>query len=129
MLGSTESQKVQCRIISGTNHDLKQLIGQGKFRADLYHRLNMINIHIQPLRDRREDIIPLAKYFLERFTDTYNKKINDFSDSAANRLQEYEWPGNVRELRNVIEKTVIFASKLIISADEIGKAMDKGPLL
>lgn len=123
MLGSTESIRVDCRIISATNRDLEKLIRQGKFRADLYHRLNVVNIHIPPLRERREDISLLAKYFLVIFNDTYNKKIYDFSDGALQTLASKDWPGNIRELRNVVEKTVIYTSASQIDEEDLLKAL------
>lgn len=119
MLGSSENKQVDIRIIAATNKDLKQLIKEGKFRIDLYHRLNVVNIHIPPLRDRPEDIEPLTRYFLTEFSETYNKPILDISTEVLDILKQKPWPGNVRELKNFIEKTVIFSSGPIIKVDDL----------
>ncbi|MHB2153774.1 sigma-54-dependent transcriptional regulator [Calditrichota bacterium GD2] len=123
MVGSNKYVKVDIRIIAATNQNLFQLIKEGKFREDLYHRLNVFNIKIPPLRERPEDIEPLARHFLREFADTYNKKIIDFTPQALDELKRYSWPGNVRELRNVIEKTVVFARGSLIGLEELQQQM------
>lgn len=105
-IGGNNQIPIDVRIISATNRNLEQMVQQGEFRADLYYRLNVIPIHIPPLRERLEDIGILAHYFLDYYTRKYNKKIG-FSIEAMERLQEYSWPGNIRELKNVIEHAVI----------------------
>ena len=97
------------RIITATNRDLKELIREGKFREDLYYRLNVVEIHVPPLRERREDIIPLAYHFLRKFSRKYSKKVRGFTEGARRLLLSYHWPGNVRELRNAIERAVLFS--------------------
>ena len=105
-IGSTHTIPVDFRLITATNEDLAQLVEAKQFRADLYYRLNVIPIRLPPLRERREDIVPLARFFLSRLNKKYNKtKI--LSYSAIRRLEHYRWPGNVRELRNVIERLFI----------------------
>lgn len=104
------------RILCATNRDLKQMVADGTFREDLYYRLNVLPLHIPPLRERKEDILPLAKHFLQEMNrrNGYNKV---FSPEAARSMREYRWPGNVRELRNIVERMVIITDGDIISAD------------
>jgi len=122
-VGSNTIKKVNLRIIAATNTDLLTRIKNGLFREDLYYRLNIIPIHIPPLRERREDIPFIASYFLDYYAQKMNRKITGFS-AAANRLfQEYHWPGNVRELQNVIEYAVNFEQSALISSACIEKRL------
>jgi len=105
-IGGNEQIPIDIRIVTATNRNLEQMVQQGEFRADLYYRLNVIPIHIPPLRERLEDIGILAHYFLDYFTRKYSKKCG-FSMEAMECLQEYHWPGNIRELKNIIEHAVI----------------------
>ncbi len=109
MLGSADAVKVNVRIVAATNQNLIDLIQQGRFREDLYHRINVVEIRIPPLRKRPEDIEMLARRFLFEFSETYNKRVLDFEPTALAALQQHNWPGNVRELKNLVEKLVIFA--------------------
>lgn len=118
-LGGTESIKVDVRIIAATNKDLKKLIAEGKFREDLYYRLNVVTIKLPPLRERKEDIPLLARYFLERELKKVDKTIIGFDDGAIEKLMEHDWPGNVRELENVIKRAVVVCHEPIITADDI----------
>lgn len=102
-LGSTSVLKTDVRIISATNLDLTEMIKNGKFREDLYYRLNVVTITIPPLRDRKEDILLLADYFLEKYSTKMEKGIKGFSEAAKDVLLRYSWPGNVRELENAVE--------------------------
>lgn len=104
-IGGNERVQVDVRFIVATNRNLESLVGEGKFRADLYDRLNVVRIHLPPLRDRKEDIPLLVKYFLGRF----GNKVRGISRKALHILMEHDWPGNVRELQNVIERAVILA--------------------
>ncbi len=106
-VGGTKTVKVDVRLITATNQNISTLIANGKFREDLYFRLNVMDIYLPPLRERREDIRPLGKYFLEKHSKKANKKINGFSKEAMNMLMAYSFPGNVRELENIIERAVI----------------------
>ncbi|RLC48608.1 MAG: hypothetical protein DRH70_00570 [Candidatus Coatesbacteria bacterium] len=106
-LGSKHSVKVDVRVISATNQDLKQAIREGRFREDLLFRLNVFTIEIPPLRRRREDIIPLSEHILNRISLAKRKRIGGFTENAQRALLEYPWPGNVRELENVIERAAI----------------------
>ncbi|MGC8744561.1 MAG: sigma-54-dependent transcriptional regulator [Verrucomicrobiia bacterium] len=106
-VGGNEELKVDVRLIAATNRDIIEAIRQGQFREDLYHRLNVIQFRPPPLRERGEDIILLAQYFLEHFSKVMNKNIKGFTDNAKEKLMSHHWPGNVRELRNVVERAVI----------------------
>jgi transcriptional regulator with PAS, ATPase and Fis domain len=97
------------RLVAATNRDLQQLVREGRFRSDLYYRLNAYQIRIPPLRERREDVRPLAKRFLEKYQALHGKKLAGFTDKAKKALLSYSWPGNIRELRHTIERGVILA--------------------
>ncbi|MFA6313556.1 MAG: sigma 54-interacting transcriptional regulator [Sterolibacterium sp.] len=108
-LGDQKIRKINVRLIAASNSDLKQLVKEGKFRADLYYRLNAYQIDIPPLRERKEDISPLAKSFLEKYAAIHGKKLRGFTDKAKRALLTYRWPGNIRELQNMVERGVILA--------------------
>jgi two-component system response regulator AtoC len=108
-VGGTRDIRVSVRIIAATNKDLQKEVEAGRFRADLYYRLRVIPIEIAALRDRREDILPLAHAFREHFNSEFHKSIRGFTSAAERRLVDYRWPGNVRELRNAIERAVLLA--------------------
>ncbi len=108
-LGSNHSQTVNIRVLSATNQDLTGLVRQNKFREDLYYRLNVVEIHLPPLSERKDDIQFLAQHFLERFAKQFNKEVRRFSPWALHALEEYDWPGNVRELSNTVERAVALA--------------------
>ncbi len=118
-LGGTRPKKVDVRVIAATNRDLEKLVAEGKFRADLFYRLNVVHIHIPPLRERREDILPLANYFLKKFTKNMHKQIEGFSRQAVEQLIAYDWPGNVRELENAIERAVVLARTNLILPEDL----------
>ena len=105
-VGSTEDTKVDVRIIAATNRNLEEMVGNGGFRQDLFYRLNVINIKTPSLRERRDDIIPLANHFLKKYNERLGKNISSISTEAIELLKKYEYPGNVRELENIIERTV-----------------------
>jgi len=108
-VGETDEVFVNARIISATNCDIESAIRQGRFREDLYYRLNVISIHIPPLRNRREDIIPLANHFLSIFSLKLNRAVPSIPESILERLVEYQWPGNIRELENAMERAALLA--------------------
>jgi DNA-binding NtrC family response regulator len=108
-LGDPKPRKVDVRVVAATNADLAKLVKEGRFRLDLYYRLNAYQIHIPPLRERKEDISPLAKAFVEKYAAIHGKKLRGFTDKAKRALLSYNWPGNIRELQNVIERSVILA--------------------
>ncbi|HEU4936912.1 MAG TPA: sigma 54-interacting transcriptional regulator [Vicinamibacterales bacterium] len=108
-LGSTQPVKVNVRIIAATNRDLEKAVAEGRFREDLYYRLNVFPIEIPPLRDRVEDVGPLAWQCVREFSKSLDKSIESISVESIREMERYHWPGNVRELRNVIERAVILA--------------------
>ncbi len=106
-VGGIDDVEVDVRIIASTNRDLEQLVNEGAFRLDLYYRLRVIPIHVPPLRERKEDIMPIAKHYASVFADALGKKIGAFTAEARASLESHSWPGNVRELKNVMERAVI----------------------
>lgn len=124
-IGSTEAIPIDVQIIAATNKNLEELVVEGKFREDLYYRLNVIPIKIPPLRKRQEDIPILAQYFLNQLNETYKTKYH-FSPDALNLLCAYSWPGNVRELQHVIERIVVFAEEDLITADYVNSLLNIG---
>jgi DNA-binding NtrC family response regulator len=118
-IGGSESIKSDFRIIVATNENLQELVSSGKFREDLYYRLNVFNIHIPPLRERGDDIIFLAEYFLKKYSSAMNKKITSFDKEAIKFMLEYSWPGNVRELENAIERSLVICHKDKITLDDL----------
>ncbi len=106
-VGGSHQIKTNVRIIAATNQDLSRLVRAGHFRQDLYYRINVYTIHISPIRERIEDIEPLAKYFIERFAKIFNKKIDSITKSAIKKLEGYQYPGNTRELENIIHRALI----------------------
>ena len=106
-VGMEEPVTVDVRVIAATNKDLEEEIGRGNFREDLFYRLNVVPFVVPPLRERKEDIPVLARYFLKEFSSQYSRRTKEIADEALEVLRRYSWPGNVRELRNVIERIVI----------------------
>lgn len=113
-LGSSKTIQVDVRIIAATHQDLEELIRQGRFREDLYYRLNVFPIYMPPLRERKTDILLLAEHFLEKYSRQYQKQIRRISTPAIDMLMAYHWPGNVRELENWIERAVIVCNEEVI---------------
>jgi DNA-binding NtrC family response regulator len=118
-VGSSEPVKVDVRIIAATHQDLEQLIGQKRFREDLFYRLNVISIPVPPLRERIEDVPELALHFLRRYAQRSGKPAAQLDDDALAVLKAYRWPGNVRELENVLERAVVVADGLTVTADDL----------
>lgn len=116
-VGASQEKEIDFRLISATNTSLYNSISSGLFRLDLFHRLNVIHLKIDPLRERIEDISSLAHSFLEKFCNKHHCELLTFSDTALNGLERYSWPGNVRELENVIERLVIFSDKNAVITD------------
>ncbi len=123
VIGEEKPIKIDVRVITATNKNLHRLIREGKFREDLFYRLNVIQISIPPLRERAEDIPVLARYFLKQYAQIYNKQIIDFKPDALTILSRHSWPGNVRELRNVVEKLAILTKNQKITAEEAREAI------
>ncbi|MBW2703655.1 MAG: sigma-54-dependent Fis family transcriptional regulator [Deltaproteobacteria bacterium] len=118
-LGSTKIIRTDVRIVSATNKNLIEAIADGSFREDLYYRLNIIPIHIPPLRERKEDIPLLANHFLRKFSQEYDRKVKDISPLALQKLVGYNWPGNIRELENKIQQTVVVTNSNVITPEEL----------
>jgi DNA-binding NtrC family response regulator len=108
-LGSNNTVSVNLRVICATNRNVDEMVQQGKFREDLYYRLNVVRLHLPSLRERRDDIPLLAQHFLETSSDQFRKKARRFSQSALHALEEYAWPGNVRELQNAVQRAVVLS--------------------
>jgi DNA-binding NtrC family response regulator len=119
-VGSTESIPIELRVVAATNKILLNEIAAGHFREDLYYRLNVIGVHLPPLRDRREDIQKLIEHFMAKYNKEMGKNCIGVSDRAMNVLMNYEWRGNIRELQNVIERAIIFAETDTIDISDIG---------
>jgi len=118
-VGGTETIKVDVRLIAATNKDLKALIAEGEFREDLYYRLNVVPLHIPPLRQRKDDIPVLAEYFLGVYCDIYGLKTKTLDKGLLDKLSAHAWPGNVRELRNIMERMVITSRSGGLKADDL----------
>ncbi|HEX5329481.1 sigma-54 dependent transcriptional regulator [Sulfuricurvum sp.] len=118
-LGASKNTKIDVRIITATNADLHTKISEGKFREDLYYRLNTIPIHIPPLRERREEILTIAEAALERYCSLYGYENKSFTTSARNALENYNWPGNIRELISVVERSAILSDGDQIDTDDL----------
>jgi len=121
-VGGQRTIKVDVRVIAATNRDLLALVHAGKFREDLYYRINVVNIHLAPIRERKEDIEPLVRYFIRRYAKEFNKPVADIDPAALKMLVEYAWPGNVREIRNCMERAVLLAEGEFIRPDDISVA-------
>ncbi len=118
-VGSSKTRKVNVRVLSATNADLRTDMAEGKFRQDLMFRLNTVEIHLPPLRDRREDIAPLAEHFLRQLCDRYRRERMVFTQQALEALRQHSWPGNVRELDHVIERAVLMSSTNTVTAMDL----------
>jgi DNA-binding NtrC family response regulator len=118
-VGGNQTIRTDVRVIAATNRDLKQLVAEGRFREDLFYRLNVVNIRMPSLRERPSDIPALAAHFVRKYSEENNKGVATLSDAALARLARYGWPGNVRELENVIERAVVLTSGDIIDADRL----------
>jgi len=122
-LGGTDVIKVDVRILAASNLDLMQLVREGRFREDLFHRLNVINIHLPPLRERREDVPGLVEMFLARYCAENNKGVRRFSTNAMKLLLDYGWPGNVRELENAVNRAVVLSAQEVMDIDLLPEAV------
>ena len=125
-VGSNQTVKVDVRVIAATNKDLEKEIAQGRFRQDLFYRLNVIPFFVPPLRDRKEDIPILARHFLNEFSSAYGKRTRELSDTAMEILIRYPWPGNVRELRNLVERLVIVCPQARIEPHHLPPELFRG---
>ena len=126
-IGGSSLIEVDVRIIAATHRDLQKAVADGSFREDLYYRLNVVPLTIPPLRERHDDILPLARSFVEEFNRGLGRRVGGIADDAEARLLEYPWPGNVRELRNVIERAMLFSSCETLSAADLFLDMGTRP--
>jgi transcriptional regulator with GAF, ATPase, and Fis domain len=118
-VGSNDILKANVRIIAATNRRLEQLVAGGRFREDLYYRLNVVPILIPPLTERREDIVPVAQHFLIKYCEHFNKTEKRFTESACDKLIQHDWPGNVRELENTIKRAVALSISDTIDVENL----------
>ena len=123
-IGAQEDKKVEVRVVCATNRKLEEEIENGTFRADLFYRINVVNLHLPPLRERASDIPELVSYFLEYHNRKYNCRAKPLSGELMAVLRKYHWPGNIRELENLIKRYVILGSEDVISSDLAPRAQD-----
>jgi transcriptional regulator with GAF, ATPase, and Fis domain len=126
-VGDTRAEPVDIRIVAATNRNLEQEIQTGRFREDLYYRLNVVNIHLPPLRDRQEDVVVIARYLLGRYAKEYDSKVKGFSPNATVGIRKHHWPGNIRELENRIKKALVLAESTMLGPDDLGLTPDVLP--
>jgi len=123
-LGSGRTHRINVRLLAATHRNLTQMIARNEFRSDLYYRLNVFPVALPPLRERRQDIVPLVAHFVELFARRMGKRIEQISQTTMNAFIEYSWPGNIRELQNVVERSVIVSSDGVFCADEAWLSRD-----
>jgi transcriptional regulator with GAF, ATPase, and Fis domain len=126
-VGETRPEPVDIRVLAATNRHLEQEIKNGRFREDLYYRLNVVNVHLPPLRDRGEDVMVIAKYLLHRFSSEFGGMVKGFSPNAAIAIRKFSWPGNIRQLENHIKKACVLADKAMLGPDDLGLTGDVLP--
>jgi two-component system response regulator AtoC len=128
-VGENRSERVDVRVLAATHRDLGKLVEKGEFREDLYYRLNVVNLTIPPLRDRREDVLQLARAFLLRFNRELNRQtpVTGFEPAAEELLASYAWPGNVRELENAIERAVLLAEASLVQVQNLPERIWAAP--
>jgi transcriptional regulator with GAF, ATPase, and Fis domain len=118
-VGGTRPEPVDIRVLAATNKDLEHEIRSGGFREDLYYRLNVVNIHLPPLRDRGDDILVIAKYLLSKYAEEFGARVRGFSPNATIAIRKHDWPGNIRQLENHIKKAVVLGDKALISPEDL----------
>ena len=124
-LGGTRTIKVDVRVVAATNKDLEQAIRSGEFREDLYYRLNVVTVPVPPLRERRDDILPLAKHFIDRYSGEMKKDIRGIDPAAVRALKRHSWPGNIRELQNTMERAVLMCEERFIRLEDLQLISDR----
>ena len=125
-VGGTETVKVNVRVVAASKKDLGEIVKAGRFREDLYYRLNVIAIHLPPLRERKDDVPLLVEHFLKKYAAKSGKKIEEISPDALSRMLEYNWPGNVRELENAIERAVALSRGIILTVKDLPTLIAQG---
>ena len=118
-VGDTKAESVDIRVLAATNRDLEASIKEGTFREDLYYRLNVVNLHLPPLRERGDDIVILAKFLLHKYTAEFGSSVKGFTPKALDAMRSYDWPGNVRQLENRLKKAIVLADKTLIGPDDL----------
>ncbi len=118
-VGDTKPEHVDIRIVAATNRDLEHEMKNGNFREDLFYRLNVINIHLPPLRERGDDVLVLAKYLLAKYSEEYGSKVKGFTPNALIAIRKYDWPGNVRQLENRIKKAIVMCDKTLVGVEDL----------
>jgi two-component system response regulator HydG len=128
-VGGNDAVDVDVRILAATHRDLAADVEAGRFREDLYYRLNVVGIEMPPLRQRASDALALAEYFLRRFATENHKDVSDFSERARTRIRAHRWPGNVRELENAVERAVVLCEGQSIQEEHLPQLLGSGPTL
>jgi len=118
-VGDTKQEHVDIRVVAATNRDLEEEIKKGNFREDLFYRLNVVNLHLPPLRERGDDVVVIAKYLLQKYADEYAVKVKGFTPNALIAMRKYDWPGNVRQLENRIKKAIVLCDKTLIGPEDL----------
>ena len=126
-VGDTRPETIDIRVVAATNRELEQEIRGGRFREDLYYRLNVVNLHLPPLRARGDDIIVIARYLLSRYTREFEARVKGFSPNATVAMRKHAWPGNIRELENRIKKAIVLCESTVIGPDDLGLTGDVLP--
>src|SRR6201987_5598214 len=126
-VGGRQPIRVDVRVIAATNRDLNAAVASGTFREDLFYRLNVFPIEVPPLRERKDDILMLVEYFVQRYASRAGKNIRSIDKKTLDLLQSYEWPGNIRELQNVVERSVILSSGEVLSVDDLWLSKEISP--
>ncbi|MFL6039382.1 MAG: sigma-54-dependent transcriptional regulator [Gaiellaceae bacterium] len=126
-VGDTRAENVDIRILAATNRELEKEIAAGRFREDLYYRLNVVNVELPPLRVRGEDVLVIARYLLSRYAREYDSKVKGLSPNAAVAIRKHNWPGNIRELENRIKKAIVLCDSTVIGPDDLGLTPDVLP--
>jgi DNA-binding NtrC family response regulator len=119
-VGESRPEQVDIRVVAASNKVLEEEIKRGAFREDLYYRLNVVTIQLPPLRDRGDDVVMLARYFLQQYAREFSARVRGFTPGALAALRRHPWPGNVRELENRVKKAVVLAEKALVSAEDLG---------
>jgi transcriptional regulator with GAF, ATPase, and Fis domain len=128
-VGDTRPETVDIRILAATNRELEEEIRMSRFREDLYYRLNVVNLHLPPLRERGDDIPVIARYLLSRYGKEYDSRVKGFSPNAAVAIRKYDWPGNIREMENRIKKAIVLAEGNLIGPEDLGLSGDALPAI
>jgi transcriptional regulator with PAS, ATPase and Fis domain len=126
-VGDTRPEKVDIRILAATHRDLEIEIREGRFREDLFYRLNVVNLTLPPLHERGEDVLVIARYLLSRYCKEYETKVKGFSPNAAVAIRKHNWPGNIREMENRLKKAIVLSDGNFIGPDDLGLTADSFP--